>query len=32
VENLVGRKIISGQVSPDTTLTVDAAHGELVIE
>jgi ATP-dependent Clp protease ATP-binding subunit ClpB len=31
VENLVGRKIISGQMSPDTTLTVDAKDGELVI-
>jgi ATP-dependent Clp protease ATP-binding subunit ClpB len=31
VENLVGRKIISGDVSPDTTLTVDAKDGELVI-
>ena len=31
VENLVGRRIISGDVSPDTTLTVDARDGELVI-
>ena len=31
VENLVGRRIISGDVSPDTTLSVDARDGELVI-
>ncbi|MDD6160474.1 MAG: ATP-dependent chaperone ClpB [Oscillospiraceae bacterium] len=31
VENLVGRKIIAGDVAPDTTLTVDAQNGELVI-
>ena len=31
VENLVGRKIIAGDVSPDTVLTVDARDGELVI-
>jgi ATP-dependent Clp protease ATP-binding subunit ClpB len=31
VENLVGRKIISGDLSPDTTLTVDARDGDLVI-
>ena len=31
VENLVGRKIIAGEVSPESTLTVDARNGELVI-
>ena len=31
VENLVGRRIIAGDVSPDTVLTVDARDGELVI-
>ena len=31
VENLVGRKIIAGDVAPDTTLTVDVRDGELVI-
>ncbi len=31
VENLVGRRIIAGDVSPDTTLTVDEQGGELVI-
>ena len=31
VENLVGRKIIAGEVSPESTLTVDAENGELVV-
>ena len=31
VENLVGRRIIAGEAVPDTTLTVDAQGGELVI-
>ena len=31
VENLASRKIIAGEVSPDTTLTVDERDGELVI-
>ena len=31
VENLVGRKIISGDVTPDATLVVDVQDGELVI-
>ena len=31
VENLVGRKIIAGDVAPDTTLTVDVRDGELII-
>ena len=31
VENLVGRKIIAGDVAPDTTLTVDVRDGELTI-
>ena len=31
VENLVGRRIIAGDVAPDTTITVDAENGELVI-
>ena len=31
VENLVGRKIIAGDVTPDATLVVDAENGELVI-
>ncbi len=31
VENLVGRKIIAGEVSPESVLTVDAANGELRI-
>ncbi len=31
VENLVGRKIIAGEVMPDTTLTVDRQGDELVI-
>ena len=31
VENLVGRKIIAGEASPDSTLTVDAVDGELVV-
>ncbi len=31
VENLVGRKIISGEVSPDTTLIVDEVDGELMV-
>ena len=31
VENLVGRRIISGAVSADSVLTVDAENGELVI-
>mgnify|MGYP002509440542 FL=1 len=30
VENLVGRKIIAGEVSPESVLTVDAQNGELV--
>ncbi|MBM6897296.1 ATP-dependent chaperone ClpB [Pseudoflavonifractor capillosus] len=32
VENLVGRKIIAGEVAPDTTITVDAQGDELVIQ
>ena len=31
VENLVGRRIISGDVVPDATLVVDVQDGELVI-
>ena len=31
VENLVGRKIIAGEAVPDSTLTVDAQTGELVV-
>ncbi|MCI8806906.1 MAG: ATP-dependent chaperone ClpB [Oscillospiraceae bacterium] len=31
VENLVGRKIVAGEVSPGATLTVDAQDGELVV-
>ena len=31
VENLVGRKIIAGEVTPDSTITVDAQGEELVI-
>ena len=31
VENLVGRKIIAGEAVPDSTLTVDARDGELVV-
>ena len=31
VENLVGRKIVAGDVTPDATLVVDAENGELVI-
>ena len=31
VENLVGRKLIAGDVAPDTAITVDARDGELVI-
>ena len=31
VENLVGRRIIAGDVAADTTLTVDVEGGELVI-
>ena len=31
VENLVGRKIIAGEAVPDSTLTVDAQGGELVV-
>ena len=31
VENLVGRKIIAGEAVPDSTLTVDAQDGELVV-
>ena len=31
VENLVGRRIIAGDVAPDTTMVVDAENGELVI-
>ena len=31
VENLVGRKIIAGEAVPDSTLTVDAQNGELVV-
>ena len=31
VENLVGRRIIAGDVAPDATLTVDVRDGELVI-
>ena len=31
VENLVGRKIIAGDVTPDATLVVDVQDGELVI-
>ena len=31
VENLVGRKIIAGEAAPDSTLTVDAQNGELVV-
>jgi len=31
VENLVGRRIIAGEVLPDTVLTVDAADGELTL-
>ena len=31
VENLVSRRIIAGEVSPDTTLTVDERSGELEI-
>ena len=31
VENLVGRRIISGAVSADSVLTVDAERGELVV-
>ena len=31
VENLVGRKIIAGDVTPDATLVVDAESGELVV-
>ena len=31
VENLVGRRIIAGDVAPDTTMVVDAKNGELVI-
>ena len=31
VENLVGRRIISGAVSADSVLTVDAENGEMVI-
>ena len=31
VENLVSRKIIAGEILPDTTLTVDEENGELVI-
>ena len=32
VENLVGRKIIAGEVTPDSTITVDAQGNELVIQ
>ena len=31
VENLVGRKIIAGEASPESTLTVDARDGELAV-
>ena len=31
VENLVGRRIIAGEAAPDSTLTVDAQDGELVV-
>ena len=31
VENLVGRKIIAGETAPDSTLTVDAQDGSLVV-
>ena len=31
VENLVGRKIIAGEAVPDSTLTVDAQDGSLVV-
>ncbi|HIT32680.1 MAG TPA: type VI secretion system ATPase TssH, partial [Candidatus Enterenecus stercoripullorum] len=31
VENLVGRRIIAGDVAPDTTLVVDVRDGALVI-
>ena len=31
VENLVGRRIIAGEALPDSTLTVDAQDGELVV-
>ena len=31
VENLVGRKIIAGEAAPDSTLTVDAQDGGLVV-
>ncbi|HCO62768.1 MAG TPA: ATP-dependent chaperone ClpB [Clostridiales bacterium] len=31
VENLVGRRIVAGDVCPDTTLTVDEQGGELVL-
>ncbi len=31
VENLVGRRIIAGEAAPDSTLTVDAQNGELVV-
>ena len=32
VENLVGRKIIAGEVTPDSTITVDRQGDELVIQ
>ncbi len=32
VENLVGRKIVAGEVSPGATLTVDAENGGLVVK
>ena len=32
VENLVGRKIVAGEVSPGATLTVDAENGRLVVK
>ncbi len=32
VENLVGRKIIAGEVTPDSTVTVDRQGDELVIQ
>ncbi len=31
VENLVGRKIVSGEAVPDSTLTVDVKDGELAV-
>ena len=32
VENLVGRKIIAGEVTPDSTITVDRQGDELIIQ